>query len=117
MLAVIPERNEEDAPWTIPLDISRVSTESNSIQKGIAQLNAVLSNPNLPWGKELCVNVVDSAYGNKQFLAPLQKHKNLVIVARSRNNRVFYQSPTISETHVGKGHPTWYGARFDLKEL
>jgi hypothetical protein len=116
MLAVIPERNEEDAPWTIPLDISRVSTESNSIQKGIAQLNAVLSNPNLPWSKELCVNVVDSAYGNKQFLAPLQKHKNLVIVARSRNNRVFYQSPAISETPVGKGHPTWYGARFDLKE-
>jgi hypothetical protein len=116
MLAVIPERNEEDSPWTIPLDISRVSTESNSIQKGIAQLNAVLNNPNLPWSKELCVNVVDSAYGNKQFLAPLQKHKNLVIVARSRNNRVFYQSPAISETPVGKGHPTWYGARFDLKE-
>jgi hypothetical protein len=47
MLAVIPERNEGDAPWTIPLDLSRVSTESNSIQKGIGQLNAVLSNPNL----------------------------------------------------------------------
>jgi hypothetical protein len=29
---------------------------------------------------------------------------------------VFYQSPVISETPVGKGHPTWYGARFATKE-
>jgi len=116
MLAVIPERKEGDAPWTIPLDISRVSTESTSNQKGIAQLKAVLSNPKLPWSKELCVSVVDSAYGNKQFLSPLQEHQNLVTVARSRSSRVFYQSPVISETPVGKGHPTWYGERFAIKE-
>ncbi|BBC26643.1 hypothetical protein ABRG53_a069 (plasmid) [Pseudanabaena sp. ABRG5-3] len=116
MLAVIPERNEGDAPWTIPLEMSRVSTDSNSTQKGIAQLNVVLNNPNLPWSKELCVAVVDSAYGNKQFLSPLQQQKNLVILARSRSNRVFYQSPVISETPAHRGHPTWYGARFDLKE-
>jgi hypothetical protein len=42
LLAVLPERNSEDAPWTIPLDMSRVPTESNSTQEGIAQLNAVL---------------------------------------------------------------------------
>jgi hypothetical protein len=29
---------------------------------------------------------------------------------------VFYQSPVISETPVGKGHPIWYGARFATKE-
>lgn len=115
MLAVIPERNEGDAPWTIPLDMSRVSTESNSNQKGIEQLQAVLSNPKLAWSKELCVHVVDSAYGNKQFLSPLQEHQNLITVARSRSSRVFYQSPIISETPVGKGHPTWYGARFAIQ--
>ncbi|MEI6063809.1 MAG: transposase [Pseudanabaena sp. ELA748] len=93
MLAVIPERHEGDALWTIPLDMSRVSTESTSNQKGIEQLKAVLRNPKLAWSKEFCVNVVDSAYGNKQFLSPLQEHKNLVTVARSRSNRVFYQSP------------------------
>lgn len=115
MIAVIPERKEGDAPWTIPLDMSRVPTESNSTQIGNAQLNAVLSNPNLPWSKELCVTVVDSAYGNKKFLIPLQEHQNSVIVARSRSNRVFYQSPIRSELPTRKGHPTWYGARFDLK--
>lgn len=116
MLAVIPERKEGDAPWTIPLDMSRVSTESTSNQKGIEQLKAVLSNPKLAWSKELCVNVVDSAYGNKQFLSPLQEHQNLVTVARSRSSRVFYQSPVFSATPIGKGHPTWYGARFAIQE-
>jgi hypothetical protein len=43
-------------------------------------------------------------------------HNLLDSLGRLRNNRVFYQSPAISETPVGKGHPTWYGARFDLKE-
>ena len=116
MLAVIPERKEGDSPWTIPLDISRVSTASTSNQKGLEQLNAVLTNPQLGWGKELCVTAVDSAYSTKQFLAPLQEHQNLVIIARSRSNRVFYQSPAKSETPVGKGHPLWYGPKFDLKD-
>ena len=116
LIAVLPERNDEDAPWTIPLDMSRVPTESNSTQKGIAQVNAVLSNPNMPWTDELCVLVVDSAYGNHKFLTPLQEHKNLVVVARSRSNRVFYQRPIPCERPPGKGHPTWYGERFDLKD-
>jgi len=116
LIAVLPERNDEDAPWTIPLDMSRVPTESKSTQKGIAQVNGVLSNPNMPWTDELCVFVVDSAYGNHKFLTPLQEHKNLVVVARSRSNRVFYQRPIPCERPPGKGHPTWYGERFDLKD-
>jgi DDE superfamily endonuclease len=116
LVAVLPERTDEDAPWSIPLDMSRVATKSNSTQQGIAQLNTVLSKPNMPWTDELCVLVVDSAYGNHKFLSPLQEHKNLVIVARSRSNRVFYQRPIPSEKPPGKGHPTWYGERFDLKD-
>jgi DDE superfamily endonuclease len=115
LLAVLPERNDEDAPWTIPLDMSRVPTESNSIQEGIAQLNAVLSEPNMPWTDELCALVVDSAYGNHKFLIPLQKHKDLVVIARARSNRVFYQQPIPSAKPPGKGHATWYGERFELK--
>jgi hypothetical protein len=115
LLAILPERNNEDAPWTIPLDMSRVPTESNSTQQGITQLNAVLNKPNMPWTNELCALVVDSAYGNHKFLTPLQEHTNLVVIARSRSNRVFYQQPIPSEESLGKGHPTWYGERFELK--
>jgi hypothetical protein len=71
MLAVIPERKEGDAPWTIPLDMSRVPTESNSTEIGTAQLNAVLSTPNLPWSHELCVTVADSAYAPQQISNPI----------------------------------------------
>ena len=116
LLAILPERNQEDAPWTIPLDMIRVPTDSNSNQQGITQINTVLSTPNMPWTNELCALVVDSAYGNHQFLTPLQAHKNLVIIARSRSNRVFYQRPIPTEKLPEKGHPTWYGERFDLKE-
>jgi DDE superfamily endonuclease len=95
--------------------MSRVPTESNSTQQGITQLNAVLNKPNMPWINELCALVVDSAYGNHKFLTPLQEHTNLVVIARSRSNRVFYQQPIPSEESLGKGHPTWYGERFELK--
>jgi DDE superfamily endonuclease len=116
MLAVLPERNDGDSPWTIPLDMSRVPTESNGTQVGIAQLNTVLSHPNLPWSDSLCVSVVDSAYGNKKFLAPLHEHSNLVTVVRTRSNRVFYQSPLDCQAPPTKGHPLWYGARFALAD-
>lgn len=116
MLAVLPERNDGDSPWTIPLDMSRVPTESNGTQVGIAQLNTVLSHPNLPWSDSLCVSVVDSAYGNKKFLAPLHEHSNLVTVVRARSNRVFYQSPVDCQAPPTKGHPLWYGARFALAD-
>ena len=96
--------------------MSRVPTKSHSNQKGIAQLNAVLSPPNVPWTDALCVIVVDSAYGNKNFLTPLQEQQNLVIIARSRSNRVFYQCPIPSQVPPRKGHPSWYGERFDLKD-
>jgi hypothetical protein len=114
MVAVLPERDDGDAPWTIPLEMRRVTTASNATQEGIAQLNTVLSTPNLPWSEELCVAVVDSAYGHKKFLAPLRVHQNLVTVARVRSNRVFYQSPVRSDNSRAKGHPIWYGERFAL---
>jgi DDE superfamily endonuclease len=116
MLAVLPERNDGDSPWTIPLDMSRVPTEASGTQMGIAQLNTVLSHPNLPWSEALCVAVVDSAYGNKKFLAPLHDHQTLVTVVRARSNRVFYQSPVHSQAPRIKGHPLWYGERFSLAD-
>ena len=39
-----------------------------------------------------------------------------MIVARIRSNRVFFQSPVLSVDAPSRGHPTWYGERFDLKD-
>lgn len=42
------------------------------------------------------------------------KHKNLVVIARTRSNRVFYQSPSIQQNPKRRGCPKKYGSRFDL---
>ena len=78
-------------------------------------MKTVLNHPQAPWFNELCVLDADSAYGHKTFLAPVWEYENLVTVVRVRSNRVFYQSPIPSEKPSRKGHPTWYGKRFDLK--
>lgn len=115
MLTILPERNYEDAPWTIPMDIRRVPSDVHRTTIGQLQLKAVLNHPQAPWFNELCVLDADSAYGNKTFLAPLGEYENLVTVVRVRSNRVFYQSPIRKGKPARKGHPTWYGERFDLK--
>ena len=60
--------------------------------------------------------VVDSGYSVRPFLCQQVAHENLVTVARVRSNRVFYQLPTTCEWPRRRGHPTWYGERFDLKD-
>nr|MDJ0597204.1 transposase [Pleurocapsa sp. MO_226.B13] len=57
----------------------------------------------------------DSDYSAKTFLAEQSQHPNLVVVTRVRSNRVFYQSPEIN-SKASKGHPQWYGDKFDLKD-
>jgi len=55
MFAGLPERQEEDAPWTIPMEMSRVPSELSSATVGQSQVKAVLGNSNVPWFNELCV--------------------------------------------------------------
>ena len=61
-------------------------------------------------------SVVDSGYSARPFLCEQAQHENLVTVVRVRSNRVFYQSPQVGESHKRRGHPQWYGERFDLKD-
>ena len=116
MLAALPERQAGDAPWTIPLTLERVGSEQTSLEVGHAQLAQVLKQEMLPWFNQLCVLDVDSAYGVKRFLSPLQDYEHLVVIARVRSNRVFYQSPVSCPWPRRRGHPTWYGERFALKD-
>ena len=73
MLTVLPERNHEDAPWTIPMDIRRVLSDDHSTTIGQLPVKAVLNHPQAPWFNELCVLDADSIYGQKTFLAPLRE--------------------------------------------
>jgi len=60
--------------------------------------------------------VGDTAYSQRSFLFEVSKHKNLVVVARVRSNRIFYQSPPVEESKKKRGCPKKYGERFDLAD-
>lgn len=64
----------------------------------------------------MCVLVADSAYSQRSFLFDQSKHKNLVVIARVRSNRVFYQSPLVDESKKKPGCPKKYGERFNLAD-
>ncbi len=116
VLTALPEREETgDVPWAIPLTVERVKSDQTGKQVGSQQLKQILTNENLPWSNHWSVLVVDSDYSAKTFLAEQEQHPNLLVVTRVRSNRVFYQSPEpIAKS--SKGHPQWYGEKFDLKD-
>ena len=116
LLTALPEKEETgNIPWAIPLTVERVKSSSTGKQVGSQQLKEILTQENLPWSNHLSVVVVDSDYSTKTFLAEQKQHRNLVVVTRVRSNRVFYTCPE-PKVKPSKGHPKWYGDKFDLKE-
>ncbi len=76
-----------------------------------------MSDKSLPWFDSLCVLAADSSYSERSFLFEQCKHQNLVVIARVRSNRVFYQSNLAPKDDTPRrGCPKKYGARFSLKE-
>ena len=116
VLTSLPEREETGGiSWAIPLTMERVKSDQTGKQLGSQQLKQILSQSNLPWSNHLSVVVVDSDYSAKTFLTEQEQHTNLVVVTRVRSNRVFYTYPK-SQAKPSKGHPQWYGDKFDLKD-
>jgi len=116
ILSVLPEKETVNAaPWTVPISAQRVPIEKTGVNLGSEQIEAMMSDSSLPWHEKLCVLVLDSAYSQRSFLCEQYRHKNLVVVARVRSNRVFYQSPPpIDESKKKPGCPKKYGERFGL---
>lgn len=116
VLTALPPREETgQIPWAIPLMVTRVKSSETGKEVGSRQLKQILTQSNLPWSNHRSVLVVDSDYSAKSFLREQSQHPNLVVVTRVRSNRVFYQSPEPRE-QPSKGHPQWYGEKFDLKD-
>jgi hypothetical protein len=117
-LVHFPEKERAtDPPWVVPMSMRRVLSEMTPNQVGVEQTMALMEDKTLPFHDDLCVQVEDSAYSVAPFLGPMAKYDNLVNVARLRGNRVLYRVPTASDANDGqKGHPTWYGERFDLQD-
>jgi len=104
-------------PWVVPLSVRRVVSGMTPNQVAVEQTAALMEDETLPFHNDLCVQVLDSAYSVTTFLGPVAEHDNLVNVARLRSNRVLYRLPSAPDPNTSqKGHPTWYGQRFDLRD-
>jgi len=116
-VAFLPERDKTKiGPWVVPLALARVTSQENKELEGAKQVGAILKDDQLPFGKALCVEVVDSAYSKPAYLNANRDQENLITIARARSTRTFYREPTPeTETKDEKGHPTWYGTPFCLK--
>lgn len=117
ILSVLPEKDpKQTGIWVIPLSASRVESEQTEREVGTEQINELLAHPAFDDPNQWYVLAVDSGYSARPFLCEQAQHQNLVTVVRVRSNRVFYQSPQVGESQKRRGHPQWYGERFDLKD-
>ena len=117
--ALLPEAEEGMSPsWVIPLMSQRVRTSEDKELVGSGQINALLKDPKLPFGKSFCVDVGDTSYSKPACLHAKRHHRHLVSVTRVRGTRVLYQQfvPDPDETNRPVGRPRSYGQRFALPE-
>lgn len=105
--------------WVIPLMTRRVATHEDKELVGSEQIEALLTDPALPFKESFCVDVGDTCYSKPACLHSKRHHAQLVSIARLRGNRVLYQQfvpdPETSDDS-GTGRPRSYGQRFALKE-
>ncbi len=117
ILSILPEKEiDSRAAWAIPLSGERVSLDKTGTDVASEQIQSVMCDSSLPWHKKLCVLVGDTEYSQRSFLEQQSKHKNLVVIARVRSNRIFYQSPLVGELNKKRGCTKKYGDRFDLAD-
>ncbi|MGC1377790.1 MAG: NF041680 family putative transposase [Anaerolineales bacterium] len=117
-VALLPERDKgKMGPWVVPLAMRRVTSQENKELVGAQQIRSLLEDDKLPFRTELCVEVVDSSYSKPAYLNANRDKGNLVTIARVRGSRTFYHAlAPDAETQGKKGHPTWYGTPFRLKD-
>jgi len=117
-LVFFPEKiYADDPPWAVPMVVRRVHSDEKATSMWVEQIRVLMEDETLAFHEGLCVHVGDSVYSAVTALGPVtvQEYGNLVNIARASSNRVFYrQAPPVEKS--GRGHPTWYGERFDLKD-
>jgi len=117
LLSILPEKETDgNAAWAVPLSGERVSLDKSGVDVASEQIQSVMCDSSLLRHEKLCVLVADSAYSQRSFLFEQSKHKNLVVIARVRSNRIFYQSPLVNLSNKKPGCPKKYGERFDVAD-
>jgi len=114
IVAHLPEKEEGDPNWVVPLTVKRVATQETDITVGLKQVAMIMTDEKLPWNGEMSVHVVDTKYSTPEYLHGVADYKKLVTIPRLRGNRTLYLPPPPVEDDSKSGHPTWYGEPFKL---
>lgn len=116
-VVALPEKEEQEPPWVIPLDVRRVASHEDKELVGAEQLTDWLQDPRLPFREGLCVVVGDTSYSKPSFLLADVHLSHVVKVVRVRHNRVFYRPYVPPEdAKPRRGRPRIYGDRFALND-
>ena len=115
VLALLPERGPQEAPWVVPLRCERVPTAKKARAVAVEQVVGILTHPRLRLAQELSVEVVDSHYSHAGYLSPVGGYDQHVVIARLPANRTLYRPPPPCTTS-GPGHPLWYGEPAKLSQ-
>ena len=97
--------------WSLPLDVERVTPQSNAIDTALIQTHRLMTDETLPFGTaSLVINEADSGYATPRFIAPLvDAYGNLVLVVRFRNSSKVWQQALPSTDKNKKGATAIYG--------
>ena len=106
-LVYFPEKaSVSSLPWVLPLEMRRVKSDEKATAVHAQQVTALMTTEVFADAGRFCVCVVDSTLSAVTFLGEVQCHQNLVTIARTRSNRVFYRRPKKRKNK--QGHPIWY---------
>jgi len=103
--------SEGATKWSLPLSTERVGVHQTASEKALEQWRQLLSHPELGLSECLCLNTLDSKYGNAAYLAPAFEHSGLVNLVRFRAGMKVWRA---APRHDTGGAPKVYGEKFYL---
>jgi hypothetical protein len=109
ILAWVPEA---EGSWAPPVDSRRVSAETNAVQTGVQQIDALVEARRAAGQAGLVVIATDGRYSSHECNRAIDERDGVAKVGRMRCDRTLYRAPG---PYQGKGRPRKHGAPFRFK--
>ena len=118
-----PLYGASEPPWNLPLSMQLIPFEENKNTFTARQINELLNNRGLPFGKGLTINVLDSNYARPEYIVDTHNQKNLVNIIRLSSNRNVWKKLRKQEqldrracNNDNRGTDAIYGEKYKLNK-
>ena len=118
-----PLYGTSEPPWNLPLSMQLTPFDENKNTFTARQINELLDNEDLPFGKDLTVNALDSNYASPEYIANTYSQKNLVNITRLASNRNVWKKLSKEEqlnrrerNNDNRGANAIYGEKYKLNK-